>query len=32
LQKQLTELKKRMAENPAMQQLLDQQIQALSGE
>ena len=32
LRKQLTELKKRMANNPAMQQLLDQQIRALSGE
>lgn len=30
LRKQLTELKKRMGENPAMQQLLDQQIRVLS--
>lgn len=30
LRKQLIELKKRMGENPAMQQLLDQQIRALS--
>lgn len=30
LLKQLTELKKRMEKNPAMQQLLDQQIRALS--
>lgn len=32
LRKQLIELKKRMAGNPAMQQLLDQQIRTLSGE
>lgn len=32
LKQQLTELKKRMTGNPLMQQLLDQQIRALSGE
>lgn len=32
LQKQLSELKERMGDNPAMQQLLDQQIRALGGE
>lgn len=32
LRKQLTNLKERMGDNPAMQQLLDQQIRALGGE
>ena len=32
LRKQLTELKERMKGNPVMQQMLDQQIQALSEE